>query len=238
MKCEGITKKNEQCKNNAKTGKFCRYHGPSEMKQMSESFDGTEKVENLGTGDSLYIPDVIDNPNEIFQLLQKEVEYFPRKDIMFKIFDKIVTFQRDIVFYANIEEDGTRPIFRYGLVNQPIPRKWTKTVELIRDTIGEKFKQMCKTAIVNRYKDNEDYIGAHKDRTTDLIPNSLIFSVSFGSAREFLLQNSEKKQYITLQPGSVFILGPRTNSSYKHSIVRYKGENSERISITLRSVKV
>nr|QBK93950.1 MAG: alkylated DNA repair dioxygenase [Pithovirus LCPAC406] len=235
MQCEGITKKGKRCKLKVKTGKFCRHH--SEEKQSPELFDGTQKIEGLGTGDSLYIPNFIDKPDEIFKLLQNELEYFPREDVRFKIFNKVHTFQRDIVFHSDVEEDGIRPLFRYRLINQPESIQWTQTSELIRDAVKTKFNQLCNTAIVNRYRRNKDYIGPHHDKTGDLVPKSLIFSVSFGAVREFSLQSENKKQRIMLGSGSILVLGPETNKTFKHSVTKSKGEDSERISITLRSVK-
>ena len=207
------------------------------MSDMSGIFDGLQPISDLGSGDSCYIPNFVNDQDDVFQLLKQEIEYFPREDIQFKCYNRVCTFKRDIVYFSDRERHTVRPVFRYGVINPPAPKDWTKTTELIRDLVSAKLGKYCNTAIVNRYVNNRDYIGPHKDKTIDLIDGSFIFSVSFGGTRELLLSNGKTKQRIMLKPGSVFVLGPKTNQKFKHSITKNKGDNTERISVTLRAVE-
>ncbi len=177
----------------------------------------------LGEGDSQYIPNVFDK--EILDDLEREVKYFPREIIKYKMYGNIVTFKRDVCFYGKT--------FKYKLINPPDHLEWTKVVADIRDKINEIFGQKCNSSIVNRYYDG-DYIGPHKDATINLKNGSSIFSVSFGASRTFKFTGPNNQiNEVTVESGSVIVLGPKTNKYWKHSIVSGKGL---RISVTLRTV--
>jgi len=208
-------------------------------------FDGTKSVTGLGSGDSAYYPGIFAAPAESLRQLQNELTYFPRSELVLRLADGTTTnLRRDVVFHADHNsEDDTWALFRYNLVRPPAAVAWTVTTAAVRDVVAARFGQRCNTAIVNRYSGPSNFVWAHHDKTKDLAPESLIFSVSFGAPRVFVLEAAkDRRQSINLAPGSVFVLGPKTNREFKHSVPQQEGastgenSNSERISITLRSV--
>jgi hypothetical protein len=89
----------------------------------------------------------------------------------------------------------------------------------------------------------------------DIRPNTPIISLSLGEEREFHIGRpdpKDAKKTITthrfvLRPGDLFILGPKTNAAYRHSIVPVHQERlirrtadaevGPRISIVLRDIR-
>jgi hypothetical protein len=65
-------------------------------------------------------------------------------------------------------------------------------------------------------------------------------SVSLGDERVLELRRRADPRdvtRVTLPHGSMFVLGPKTNKQFTHSILRKKGSTDSRISLTLRDVK-
>jgi alkylated DNA repair dioxygenase AlkB len=82
-------------------------------------------------------------------------------------------------------------------------------------------------AILTRYRDEDDNIGFHADKTKDITPNTSIVSLSLGESREMHFVAADpndskvtvKKRCIALNSGDLCIMGPETNAKYLHSIV-------------------
>ena len=95
----------------------------------------------------------------------------------------------------------------------------------------------------NQYRSGVDHIGFHHDKTRDFVDGSSVLTVSFGQARRFQLRrvsDKKKKIELVLEHGSVFVLGPKTNQEWKHSIVKQSGKKIKlepRVSLTFRSIK-
>jgi hypothetical protein len=82
----------------------------------------------------------------------------------------------------------------------------------------------------------------------DIAIASPILSLTFGGVREFHLRDATTEvvtHRLALQPGSLFVLGPRTNVAYQHSIVPIADEQlidrdvvpvTPRISLVLRDI--
>lgn len=72
------------------------------------------------------------------------------------------------------------------------------------------------------YVNGDDEIGFHSDKTKDIAANSLILMLSLGERRELHLRKVGETtpcDVIVMEPGALFILGPRTNVEYQHAIV-------------------
>jgi alkylated DNA repair dioxygenase AlkB len=111
--------------------------------------------------------------------------------------------------------------------------------------------------ILTNYRGADDNIGFHSDKTRDMTPGSLILSLSLGETREFHLGTPDASDpkmstvtthRIVLNPGDLFILGPKTNVSHRHSIVPVSEEKlstrknddivvGPRISMVLRDIQ-
>lgn len=103
--------------------------------------------------------------------------------------------------------------------------------------------------IGTKYELPSDNIGYHNDKLTDIKENSPILTISLGDVRELHLalnDNITKPSHIlVMEPGSLFILGPRTNTIMKHCIVPINKEQlikrdkpfGIRISMVFRDIK-
>lgn len=184
------------------------------------ALDGNKTHHNLGSGDSSYIADFLENPEEIYQNIVKEVTFLPRDLLTFQIFGKSMQLPRDKQFYGDLDKDGTVPWYRYGGNYVPTVHSWTATLEKLRDKVHQKTGQKCNHAVANRYCNGTDHIGYHHDKVRDFVDGSSVCTISLGTSRRFLLKNIKTDQIIeiVLKPGSLFILGPKTNAEWKHSI--------------------
>lgn len=96
--------------------------------------------------------------------------------------------------------------------------------------------------VVNWYQTGDHYIGAHSDDEKQLVPNSPIFSFSYGTLRQFKITArkgsvpSFDSFSIPLGHNSVVIMGGEMQKHYKHEVPKSKTQES-RINITLRMFK-
>jgi hypothetical protein len=87
--------------------------------------------------------------------------------------------------------------------------------------------------------DNNDHIGYHFDKTRDFVTNSDVITFSFGGERILRLKHNKTNttQDVHMKTGSLFILGWKTNSIWKHSIIKTQRTCQRRVSLTYRSIK-
>jgi alkylated DNA repair dioxygenase AlkB len=100
-----------------------------------------------------------------------------------------------------------------------------------------------------KYFSSEDHIAYHDDKAKYLLKDSPIFAISLGERREFHLRpkgSEDSTLYLVMEPGSLFVIGPKTNDTMQHSIVPTTDEKilkrtesvGMRISLTMRCVSV
>lgn len=92
-----------------------------------------------------------------------------------------------------------------------------KVLDWIRKDSGENYRQL----LVNWYKDGQHYIGPHSDDTRQLIPNSAIYSFSFGQSRDFVVTSKKDKSFkltLNLKNNSLIVMGGEMQTYYKHSV--------------------
>jgi hypothetical protein len=105
--------------------------------------------------------------------------------------------------------------------------------------IKERFNVTTNHVIVTIYQNGKDSIGWHDDKPTTLHPTDSIFILSFGQQRPLLFRKNSNKADITsvsMQPGSLFVLGQQTNINYKHGIAKSKEKLLPRISLIYLTV--
>ena len=71
---------------------------------------------------------------------------------------------------------------------QPAPRAPPPVVKELSREVHRRCGQVCNHAVVNRYRDGFDAIGAHGDKATDLEDGSFVVSVSFGATRRMVFE--------------------------------------------------
>jgi alkylated DNA repair dioxygenase AlkB len=121
---------------------------------------------------------------------------------------------------------------------------------LKRDYQGRRFN-MC---FVNWYKDGAHYIGWHGDDERELYRNkrdeTLVFSISLGQQRRFLMRVHPKKQQpeksgpeleLALGHGDCLVMGGLCQQHYQHSVPKVSGKKATemggRVNLTFRLFK-
>lgn len=109
--------------------------------------------------------------------------------------------------------------------------------------------------LIQLYRDGQDRISEHSDKTLDIVRGSSICNVSLGAQRVMVLRTktvqpddaSRQTQRIPLPHESLFVLGEKTNMRWLHGIRQDKRPNAEksvedrayggeRISLTFRQI--
>lgn len=84
-----------------------------------------------------------------------------------------------------------------------------------------------------------DYIGAHHDKTKDIVPGSPIVTVSFGASRIFRLTHGKtpdrQVRNFDATAGTVFVMPWDTNKAWKHEVPHRKSDSGRRVSVTFRA---
>jgi alkylated DNA repair dioxygenase AlkB len=82
--------------------------------------------------------------------------------------------------------------------------------------------------IGTKYIDGDDNIGFHSDKMKDIVDGSPIFMISMGEKRELHFRDASFQGIITdqivMEPGSLFVLGPKTNIKKQHAIAKLSEE--------------
>lgn len=169
---------------------------------------------------------------DYFRKLEEEVVYLKSSDTNVTIFGKSYPIPRKLAAYGDENISYTFS----GLTISAKP--WTSTMieikRIVEDYSGETFN----FALINRYEDGKQTIGAHKDNEKSIVPHSIICSISLGEARDFVFTRKNYKSIkLYLENGSVLIMKPPTNEFWFHSLPRSKVQNP-RINITFRKNKV
>ena len=124
----------------------------------------------------------------------------------------------------------------------------TPTIEAIRLKVNEFTGIDFNHSVVLLYRNGDDCIGYHKDKTLDLDETSPIVSISLGVPRLYTLRDRihgpTMQQEFLLPHGALMALGRTTNEQFYHSIrpqeslVPFESSDSiARISITFRKVQ-
>jgi len=172
-------------------------------------------------------------------------------------------------------QTNDHPLYRHPSDTSPPLHPFTPPVSRIAAHAARIAGHPLNHCLLQLYRSGQDFISEHADKTLDLVRGSSVVNVSLGARRVMRLRakrgyvvplcssgakepehygagDTEKgpavlrdTQHIPLPHGSVFVLGPRTNGVYLHSIPADKREvreledeesafGGERISLTFR----
>lgn len=144
------------------------------------------------------------------------------------------------------------PIYRHPADESPPLLSFSDTVGLIREYVQRVLKQPVNHVLIQHYRNGNDYISEHSDKTLDIAKGSKIVNVSLGAQRTMILRTkkgqgkldepsdaetgSEKRktkesvpqssqrsaQRIPLPHNSMFVLGLESNKKWLHGIKQDK----------------
>jgi alkylated DNA repair dioxygenase AlkB len=93
--------------------------------------------------------------------------------------------------------------------------------------------------LANRYPTGDSKMGYHADSYASLAETSRIAIVSLGSTRTISFRRNDPCEVVRaleLEPGSLLVMGPSVQESYKHAVLPAPGAGC-RVSLTFRYVE-
>lgn len=218
--------------------------------------DGNNNISGIGEGDTSLISNFLskEEADQVFidlnpDKLNGEISYqqwyhmLPRKSTT----AALKPLRRIKCALALPTEDGWLPHYRFPVNDQhryPVKPIDTNTPVLLN--IINKVRNLTNIPVnhivVLYYKDGDDSIGFHKDKTVDLTDNTSIVSLSLGEERPYVLRkgdifNPTETVEFKLPHGGLLTLGSKTNDAWFHSVKSLPNSTIKpRISITFRVV--
>ena len=146
---------------------------------MSNSTSPFMSADNLGSGDSRIILDVLSSAlaDEAFALLREEVEWQTMHHRSGKV-PRLVAVQGEIL------KDGSMPLYRHPADESPRLYAFSATVEKIRKEIEALLNQPFNHALIQLYRDGNDNISEHADKVCP--PYLTFFFLSFLEMKELI----------------------------------------------------
>uniref|UniRef100_A0A8C5UJJ3 DNA oxidative demethylase ALKBH2 n=1 Tax=Malurus cyaneus samueli TaxID=2593467 RepID=A0A8C5UJJ3_9PASS len=178
--------------------------------------------------------------DELFQELEREVEYFEEDLTKLHVFGTWHKIPRKKVTYGD-------PGLSYTYSGVTFyPKPWIPVLTRIRERVTSETGHTFNLVLINRYKDGLDHIGEHRDDEKELVPHSPIASVSFGACRDFVFRHRDRRRKggmagtgrITLQlaHGSLLLMKHPTNVYWYHSLPPRRRVLGPRVNLTFRKI--
>ncbi|KAH9995689.1 hypothetical protein F4779DRAFT_607458 [Xylariaceae sp. FL0662B] len=143
--------------------------------------------EPLCEGDTKVIYDVLPVPlsENIFERIRDEVRW-QRMSHQGGEVPRLVAVQ------GQIDEDGTKPVYRHPADESPPLLPFSPAVQEIKHVIEERIGHPLNHALVQFYRDGTDYISEHSDKTLDIARGSFIANVSLGAQRTMTFRTKRR----------------------------------------------
>lgn len=216
----------------------------SRRSKQSQDLRGPGDV--IGEGDSRIVHD-LDLPSDAFEKIRREVAWQ-------KMYHMSGQVPRLVAVQGRAQVDRSIPIYRHPADESPPLHPFTETVDRVRVIVEQILGHPLNHVLIQLYRDGQDRISEHSDKTLDIVRDSYICNVSLGAQRIMVLRtktaeedSARQSQCIPLPHESLFVLGQRTNMRWLHGIrpdkrpeseksVEERAYGGERISLTFRHI--
>lgn len=189
-----------------------------------------------------------------FDLPNAAIVYYPnfidldQSSLFFNRLLQEVPWQQDEIIVYGKNHQQPRLTALYGNEGKPYaysniimhPHPWNSLLTYIKEEVEKICETQFTTVLLNLYRDGKDSNGWHSDNEKELGRNPIIASLSLGAERMFHLkhnQQTELRQRITLQNGSLLVMKGETQHFWKHQIPKTEKEIGKRINLTFRIIK-
>ncbi|MCW2607906.1 MAG: putative alkylated repair protein [Frankiales bacterium] len=111
------------------------------------------------------------------------------------------------------------------------------SLEELRAVLSDRYAVAIDSCLVNLYRDGGDAVAWHGDTVRKVLDAPLVFTVSLGSRRAFLLRRVEGGPVVrgyTPGEGDLVVMGGRTQHEWVHAVPRDKRVSGARMSVTFR----
>ncbi|MDU0113990.1 alpha-ketoglutarate-dependent dioxygenase AlkB [Psychrosphaera aquimarina] len=115
---------------------------------------------------------------------------------------------------------------------------WEQVVFDIKTRAEKLTKKQFNSALINLYRDGQDKMGWHADDEKELGLSPAVVTVSLGIQRTFQFKHNIEGETFNLElaHGSLLLMKPGVQASYKHAIPARKKVERSRISLTFRNI--
>ena len=120
----------------------------------------------------------------------KEVEWS-------RMFHKGGPVPRLVAIQGDISRENYEPIYRHPLDHHIELLSFSPTVEQLRRSVQTRIGLCANHALIQLYRNPEDYISEHADKTLDIKIGSAICNLSFGATRVLTLRTKSKVGRLT-----------------------------------------
>lgn len=205
----------------------------------------------IGEGDSRIVPN-IDLPTHAFDRVRKEVTW----QKMYHLSGQV---PRLVAVQGRVQDNGAIPIYRHPADESPPLKEFSPAVDEVRVAAERHLGHPLNHVLIQLYRDGQDSISEHSDKTLDVVRGSSICNVSLGAERVMVLrtkssatevkngESGRTTQRVPLTHGSLFVLGEKTNMRWLHGIrpdkrpdttksTEEKAFGGERVSLTFRHI--
>ncbi|KIW61605.1 hypothetical protein PV05_01706 [Exophiala xenobiotica] len=217
--------------------------------------------DKIGQGDCRLCVDLISSGEA------QRAFYSCRENIKWqKMYHRSGEVPRLVAVQGDVAEDGSElPIYRHPADESPELLPFDTTIDMLRKSAEKAVGHPLNHVLIQWYRNGEDNISEHSDKTLDIVRGSSIVNLSLGAQRTMVLRMKKSaiptaaedcqqeedsvrpSQRIHLPHNSLFILGEETNRHWLHSIRADKRPASakdsaelafdgERISVTFRHI--
>ncbi|KAJ5793424.1 hypothetical protein N7457_000023 [Penicillium paradoxum] len=207
---------------------------------------------NIGEGDSRLALNLNLAP-DCFERIHTEVDW----QKMYHLSGQV---PRLVAVQGQPRPDGAIPIYRHPADESPPFKSFTPAVDEVRVAVEQELGHPLNHVLIQLYRDGQDRISEHSDKTLDIVRGSFICNVSLGAERVMVLRtkasasNTEGRmepgrttQRVSLPHKSLFVLGLKTNMRWLHGIRADKRPDAlkpkeaqayggQRISLTFRHI--
>jgi alkylated DNA repair dioxygenase AlkB len=110
-------------------------------------------------------------------------------------------------------------------------------LEELRSSLSGRYGVEIDSCLVNLYRNGDDAVAWHGDTVRKIMPTPLVFTVSLGARRRFLLRRAGGGPVVrsyTPGEGDLVVMGGRTQHEWHHTVPRDKRVSGARMSVTFR----
>ncbi|GBO13917.1 DNA oxidative demethylase ALKBH2 [Araneus ventricosus] len=154
--------------------------------------------------------------DQIFDELEREIEYYPSEMATVFIFNKRYSVPRKVS--AHGDKNLTYTFSGNTLPTKPLIPILTRILKANKFLKEGSFNYV----LINRYEDGYDKIGSHKDNEKDMDPDSAIVTFSFGAERIMIFKRSNFDSVKIPLKNGFLVMNPPTNEFWFHKIPREK----------------
>lgn len=146
---------------------------------------------------------------------------------------------RLVAVQGQVAEDGSIPVYRHPADESPPLLPFSPAVLAIKEATEKHLGHPLNHVLIQYYRDGNDYISEHSDKTLDIVQGSYIANVSLGAERTMVLRTKRPERdpsrplsaasraaeadkravaRATLPHNSLLRMGLQTNMKWLHSI--------------------